>query len=496
MSFVTSSPVREGLSKRGTSDARSLAAFAQTTKRLYDAFFAACGLIVLSPLLLLIAAIIKLADGGAVFYRQVRIGQHGQPFSICKFRTMVSRADGAGPLVTREGDARVTGIGRILRKTKLDELPQLWNVLKGEMSLVGPRPEVPKYVGRYTPEQSRILNLKPGITDLASIHFRNEELLLKNADNVEEFYVRHCIPRKVQLNLEYAQRANVLSDTWIILQTICPYWICLLSVYSLVLAASFWLSCQLVYDFAAPPGLYEKFAGTMVAVIAVQLGALIWRQQCKGLLSYFSVPELKQIATALGFSCLLLLGLRALTHRPPSAVLPGGGPAAPRLLRRTGAWPPRNLIVVNSLLSLCALSGFRLLLRSWRESASGDEAELDGPLVRVGIIGAGSTGSQLARELMAGRQFRRAVVAFFDDDCQKWSKYVHEIPIVGMPECLLDGWAGKLDEIILAIPQTQVERAREIHGLLQQTGLKIYPAAAAHGVWLGNGNHWKGRLEL
>jgi lipopolysaccharide/colanic/teichoic acid biosynthesis glycosyltransferase len=475
MNCHSPSHLQEQLSESAVCDAHSAATVVPMMKRLYDVLFAAGGLIVLAPLLLLIAAIIKVTDGGAVFYRQVRIGQHGQPFNICKLRTMVSKADGLGPLVTRDGDARVTWVGHILRKTKLDELPQLWNVLKGEMSLVGPRPEVPKYAGRYTPEQRSILNLKPGITDLASIHFRNEELLLKDADNVEEFYVQHCIPRKVQLNLEYARRANLLSDTWIILQTICPYWICLLSVYGLVLAASFWLSCLLVYDFTVPAWLYRDFAGATIAVMAVQLGALIWRQQCKGLLSYFSVTELRQIAAALGLACLLLLGLRALTHR---------------------AWPPSNLILVDALLSLCALSGFRLTLRFWRESASADQAGLDGPVVRVGIIGAGRTGSQLARELMARGQFGRTVVAFFDDDCQKWHKCMHEIPIVGMPECLLDGWAGKLDEVIVAIPQASAERARDIQDLLQRSGLKAYAARAAHGVWLGNGNAITGRFGL
>ncbi len=197
-------------------------AFASAAKRSYDLFFSAGGLVILSPLFLVIGALIKLADGGAVFYRQVRIGQHRRPFRICKFRTMSPQAEGNGPLVTRDGDARVTRIGRFLRKTKLDELPQLWNVLRGEMSLVGPRPEVPKYVGRYTPEQSKILELKPGITDLASLQFRNEELLLGHAQNVEEFYLRHCLPMKLRLNLEYAKRANLFRDTWIILQTICP----------------------------------------------------------------------------------------------------------------------------------------------------------------------------------------------------------------------------------------------------------------------------------
>jgi FlaA1/EpsC-like NDP-sugar epimerase len=229
------------------------------------------------------------------------------------------------------------------------------------------------------------------------------------------------------------------------------------------------MSCQLVYDFAVPSRLIQDLAGTMCAAVAVQLGALIWRKQCKGLLSYFSMPELRQVVTALGIACLLLLGLRALTNR---------------------SWPPRNLILVDSLLSLCAIGGFRLLFRFWRESSSSEESVAETPPVRVGIIGAGSTGSQLVRGLLGGRQLGRTVVAFFDDDCQKWHRRIHEIPVVGMPECLLDGWAGKLDEVIIALPKAPPGRVREIHQLVQQAGLKGYTVPSAQYLWFGNGSQW------
>lgn len=462
MNYLSSSSGPEPRSQTNGNGGRGTAAFASAAKRCYDALLSAGGLVVLSPLFLLIAALMKIANGGGIFYRQLRVGLHGKPFFIWKFRTMVPGADQAGPLVTNDGDARVTRLGRLLRKTKLDELPQLWNVLKGEMSLVGPRPEVPKYVSHYTTEQRNILNFKPGITDLASVHFRNEEELLQNADNLEAFYLQHCLPRKLELNLEYAKRANLLSDTWIILQTICPYWIGVLSVYSLVLAASFWVSCQLVYDFALPARETQDFAGALVAVMAVQLGSLIWRKQCKGLLSYFSFPELKQIATALGFACLLLLALRVLTN-------PG--------------WPPRNLIVVDSLVAFCALSGLRLGVRLWRENASVEEDASDAPTVRVGIIGAGSVGSQLACELIYQKQLGRAVVAFFDDDEQKWHKHIHDIPVVGMPECLLEGWGRKLDEVIVALPDAPASRIHEIDELVHRAGLRAYRAPSVFNLW-------------
>ena len=133
---------------------------------------------------------------------------------------MVVNAESLGVPLTKREDLRITRIGRFLRKTKLDELPQLWNVVVGDMSLVGPRPEVPRYVQRYTPSQREILNLKPGITDLASIVFRDEESLLCGVDNMEEFYIRYCIPKKIELNRQYAAHAGLLSDARIILRTL------------------------------------------------------------------------------------------------------------------------------------------------------------------------------------------------------------------------------------------------------------------------------------
>ena len=189
-------------------------------KRLFDIFASAAGLLVLSPLFVLLAVLVKWGDGGPVFFRQQRVGQKGKLFWILKFRSMVLNAEKLGLSVTRDGDPRVTLVGRWLRKTKLDELPQLWNVLRGDMSLVGPRPEVPQYVNAYTEGQKRVLELKPGITDLATLEFRNEEELLRTAPDAERFYLEVCVPRKIELNLAYASNATVWRDVQIILQTL------------------------------------------------------------------------------------------------------------------------------------------------------------------------------------------------------------------------------------------------------------------------------------
>jgi lipopolysaccharide/colanic/teichoic acid biosynthesis glycosyltransferase len=135
---------------------------------------------------------------------------------------MIVDAEKKGLGITKSGDARITPVGRFLRKHKLDELPQLWNVFRGDMSFVGPRPEIPRYVELYSEEQKAILELKPGVTDLATLEFRNEEELLRNASDTEKFYVEYCLPRKIELNLIYAREASVWRDTLIILQTLFP----------------------------------------------------------------------------------------------------------------------------------------------------------------------------------------------------------------------------------------------------------------------------------
>lgn len=192
-------------------------------KRLFDMFFSSLGLVALSPLFLIVALWIKLDSPGPVFFRQVRVGRYEKPFRIYKFRTMVDGAEKMGNQITVESDKRVTKTGAFLRKTKIDELPQLINVVKGEMSLVGPRPEVPKYVALYPEEVKRVIfALRPGITDYAAIEFREESLLLQETENPEKKYVEEILPRKIELYEKYARQRTLLVDFMLILKTILP----------------------------------------------------------------------------------------------------------------------------------------------------------------------------------------------------------------------------------------------------------------------------------
>ena len=188
-------------------------------KRLMDVVISGCALLVLWPLLLLIALAIKIDDPGPVFYRQVRVGRNGKEFRIFKFRTMVVDADKKGLQITVGRDSRVTRVGAFLRKTKLDELAQLLNVLTGEMSFVGPRPEVPKYVDLYTPYQRQVLLVRPGITDYASIAYRNENDLLEGAQDPERMYIDEIMPAKIELNMKYLHEISPLADIRLSLST-------------------------------------------------------------------------------------------------------------------------------------------------------------------------------------------------------------------------------------------------------------------------------------
>ena len=188
-------------------------------KRLFDVLASGCGLIILSPLLVLVAIWIKLDSRGPVFYRQVRVGRKNKDFRIFKFRSMRIGSD-KGSLVTIGGrDPRITRSGYFIRKYKLDELPQLINVFIGDMSLVGPRPEVRQYVDYWTPEQMRVLDVRPGITDPASIKFRNENELMGKAENPEDYYINVIMQEKIRLYLEYVDNASFWYDIKLILKT-------------------------------------------------------------------------------------------------------------------------------------------------------------------------------------------------------------------------------------------------------------------------------------
>lgn len=188
--------------------------------RLLDIIFSTLGIIILLPLFMIICLIIKADSKGGCFYIQERIGKDGKPFGIYKFRTMRCGADVDGLLTIGTHDKRITRVGTFLRKTKIDELPQLWNVLKGEMSIVGPRPEVEKYVLLYSEEQRKVLNIRPGITDYASIEYVNENEILSQASDPDRAYIEKVMPHKIKLSMRYLEHYCVSEYLKIIFLTL------------------------------------------------------------------------------------------------------------------------------------------------------------------------------------------------------------------------------------------------------------------------------------
>lgn len=190
------------------------------SKRIFDLFWTVPGIALLLVPGLAIAAAVVIDDGWPPLYAQERVGLHGRPFKLLKFRSMRRDSDRTGGHLTVGNDSRVTCIGRVLRKTKLDELPQLFNVLHGEMSLVGPRPEVPEYIQKYGPDQRDVLELTPGMTDPASIKYADESSVLAFQANPHEYYVNTVMPDKIRINMQYAEQATIVSDFVVIMETV------------------------------------------------------------------------------------------------------------------------------------------------------------------------------------------------------------------------------------------------------------------------------------
>jgi len=192
----------------------------QIIKRIFDFLVSLVGIIILSPIFIIVSIAIKIDSRGSILFLQKRVGKDGKEFNIYKFRTMVTDAEKLGKQITIGNDSRITKVGAFLRKFKIDELPQLFNVLLGDMSLVGPRPEVPKYVALYNDEQKKVLSIRPGITDMASLRYKDENDILGKVDNPEEYYINVIMKDKLSLNLEYIEKSNVFFDIYLIVKTI------------------------------------------------------------------------------------------------------------------------------------------------------------------------------------------------------------------------------------------------------------------------------------
>ena len=425
-------------------------------KRLFDILVSAIGLVVLAPVLLIVALAVKLGSRGPVFFRQERAGRHMRPFTIYKFRTMVPGADHLGPGVTSSEDGRVTGIGRFLRHAKLDELPQLVNVLRGDMSLVGPRPELWEFVRLFEDDFRQVLRVRPGITDLASIAYRDESDVLGRAEDPEGHYVKRVLPDKLRLAKIYVEQSSFLYD----LQLLCETVLVLLypakpmerlfarfgrfhGVLSMLVqgvlavvanVAAFWLR------FEGPPPVDAREAAAR-ALPFLLLIRTIWFfvfRLDRDLWQYVGVRELGRIATAVAL----------------------GSATFALLISIEGLFPgyPRSVVLLDGLLCLAALIGVRVGRRLHREIRNGGVATR-----RVLLVGSGDSTERVLRDLLGPSRQDVQVVGLVAEDRAHVGLSMHCVPILGS--------ADQLEDIVRAqAPDEVVVVASDVSAtLLEQT---------------------------
>jgi len=455
-------------------------------RQLFDRAAAAIGLLLLSPLFLIIAALIKLDSSGPVFFRQQRVGRHFRPFNIWKFRTMAEDAPARGGCLTVGDDPRVTRIGRILRKTKLDELPQLINVFTGEMNLVGPRPEVRKYVDLYVNEYRELLQLPPGVTDLAAIAYRDEATELSQAADPEREYITQALPHKLRLSRTSMERSSWLFDLGILLTTLVDVgqdWMLGLSgrqtshaqitpklratllkyrrsvvvVFQIALAAlSNYAAFLLRFDGAIPAPDYKEFLHTLPWLLVVRSFAFGLFHVNEGLWRYTSLWDLRCIARAVTASSIVWYVLVHIVWQMHSY--------------------PRSIFIIDALLLIFLLGGVRLVRRML------PQAVLPRGGRRVLIVGAGDLGEMIVRDMKWHAGDRYEPVGFVAEDDSQTSQtgqYIHGVPVLG---CLRDlptiVSTAQPREVLIATPTIGPSDLRRLLTQLEPFPVKLTTAPA------------------
>ncbi len=445
-------------------------------KRIFDFGFALLGLVFLSPFFILIGFLIKITSPGPAFFLQKRVGKNFQPFFIYKFRTMVKESLSEGPSITVENDPRITRIGKILRDFKMDELPQLINVIKGEMSLIGPRPEVPLYVDQFKKEYEAVLQIRPGMTDLASLEYRNESELLARSDDPEALYLKNILPKKLKLAQAYVREQGFMLDFKILFSTVMAIFISLPFPFSKgdlgkrkplkevilkyrkgiiflihvgVIVGSNYTAFLLRFDGNLPAGTFNLFLRTLPMVLFFRLIAIQYFGLNQGFWRYTSVEDFLNLMWATVVSSASIW-------------------AAVQFLPFTTGYP-RSVYVIDGAGFLLVLAAFRTVKRVY--------ALLTNPLTgarRVLIIGAGNAGEMVARDMMRNPSYNRQPVAFIDDDPKKKMMKIHNIPVIGNSHEMDKGIArAQPDEILIAIPSVSRAQLKNLIHRCKSFGLPI-----------------------
>ncbi|MDI3464244.1 MAG: UDP-N-acetylglucosamine 4,6-dehydratase [Nitrospira sp.] len=453
-------------------------------KRTFDVCMAALGLLLTAPLLTLISVLIKLDSPGPVIFRQVRVGQGFRPFAIQKFRTMAVDTPGACLPLTVGQDPRITRIGRILRKFKLDELPQLLNVLKGDMSFVGPRPEVPRYVERLRSDFSEVLSVRPGITDLASLRYIDEAALLAYSSDPEEEYQLKILPEKLKLAKLYIRHMSLRFDIAIVIQTLLhiarlpivvftlpelktavesplasPWtslssfilrWrkpiIVVLDVVLIILANYF--AFVLRYDGNIPEGEINTFEQTVLALVAIRGVAFALFGLNEGLWRYTSIWDLQNIMAGVLTSTVVFYGWV-------------------RWVMGISSYP-RSIFAIDAILLIGFLAGVRLSSRVLRDKPIFQKKR------KVLVVGAGDSGERVVREMKTRTVFNCQPIGFVDDNVSLLNQRIHGVRVLGavqdLPKLVEE---FKPEVVVVAVPDSTPEFLRDLVIKLEPYNISI-----------------------
>ena len=393
-------------------------------KRSFDILFALAGIVILAPVMLVLAILIKLEDGGPVLFQQVRIGRRKAPFKILKFRTMVEDAPARGPGITVGGDRRVTHIGAFLRRTKLDELPQLFNVLRGHMSFVGPRPEIKRYVDLHAEDYAEILKERPGITDIASIVYRDESAMLASAADPVAYYENVVLPDKVRMAKEYVRHASLLYDLKLILATLVVLFYpkravdrtfeklgsfrvpLSVAMHVAIFTASAFGAYLIRFDGRIPPPEWRRFLGGLPVLLLLRLVTFQRFGLYRSLWRYAAVRDLQRVMLAtLVSSAAFWIVLQ---------VIPGAAHAS------------RGVIVVDTLLCAVLLVGARLARRAQSRVRNGVPRSR-----RALLVASGDVADRVLQTMGGDTVSGYRVVGVLERDDRRHGATLHGVPVIG-----------------------------------------------------------------
>lgn len=436
-------------------------------KRLIDVMVAFSGLVLLSPLLLATAVAVALSGRGPVFFRQIRVGKGHRNFWIVKFRTMVRDAPEQGPAFTLGGDPRITRVGHFLRRYKLDELPQLFNVLVGDMSLVGPRPQVPEVIAWLDEaQQATLLSVRPGITDYASVVFIDEASLLAESPDPERTHREVILPRKVALSLFYLDRRSLIEDLRIVLATIYLAFQGIVGQASrqmqvlvdvMLFAAAFLLAFAIRFEFDVPPHRAEQMVQLLPYTVLVRLLMNFAFGVYKVLWRYISLFDAARFVKSVGVVTAGFLFFR---------LVPIQGAAFLQL--------PISVILLEGLMSLCLVLGVRGLQRWVHEATHEGVVPVRNDVTRVLIVGAGYTGRAVAREIRVRSNLNMHLVGFLDDDPEKRLAEVEGARVLGTTGAIDEiGRREGVARVFLAITGLAPERKAAIESACEGMGARL-----------------------